>query len=245
MGTGRGRRLAIRLAACAVIGGVATVAMAWGLAALLEARGQNTPTPACPTRLGSVWLNKSLCFGGARYSFGVRFEADLDVVPTILRYAMVEDLRDAAEQLRLQGSGPRWRSLKLLDRGTLGVPQGVHEERGWPFLALCCEWLDDGPTRADPLAFSGEFKAANGGLELARKGPARTEPTLRALPLWPLFPGFALDTAFYAAIALALWSAPPAIRRRVRLARGHCPACGYDLKGAPSKGGATCPECGP
>ena len=59
-------------------------------------------------------------------------------------------------------------------------------------------------------------------------------------PLVPSF-GFAVDTAFYAAIAFTLWSAPGAIRRHRRQARGHCPACGYNLKGAPTP---TCPECG-
>jgi predicted RNA-binding Zn-ribbon protein involved in translation (DUF1610 family) len=63
------------------------------------------------------------------------------------------------------------------------------------------------------------------------------------VPTRVLWPGFALDTAFYAAIAFTLWSAPGVVRRRLRRARGRCAACGYDLTGAPS-GAATCPECG-
>jgi hypothetical protein len=61
------------------------------------------------------------------------------------------------------------------------------------------------------------------------------------LPNHVLARGFALDSSFYAAIAFGLWSAPGFVRRRLRRARGHCPACGYDLDGAKL---AECPECG-
>jgi hypothetical protein len=60
---------------------------------------------------------------------------------------------------------------------------------------------------------------------------------IAAAPIWP---GFALNTAFYGAIIFALWSAPAVIRRRFRK-RGHCPACGYDLRGSAT---GPCPECG-
>jgi hypothetical protein len=61
------------------------------------------------------------------------------------------------------------------------------------------------------------------------------------LPLLPLWPGFALDTAFYGTLTFLLWSAPGVLRRRSRLRRGACPACGYDLRG---NAGGRCPECG-
>jgi hypothetical protein len=67
---------------------------------------------------------------------------------------------------------------------------------------------------------------------------SRSEWLVPAKPLWP---GFALDTAFYGGIVFLLWSAPGFLRRRSRLRRGACPACGYDLRGI---SGGTCPECG-
>jgi hypothetical protein len=62
------------------------------------------------------------------------------------------------------------------------------------------------------------------------------------LPLCPLWPGFALNTLFYAAIAWGLWQVPLAIRRRRRRRMNTCIKCGYDRAGLVD--GAACPECG-
>ena len=62
------------------------------------------------------------------------------------------------------------------------------------------------------------------------------------LPIRPLWPGFALNTLFYAALAWAFWQLPLAIRGRRRRSKGLCVRCGYDRKGI--GGGSPCPECG-
>ena len=62
-----------------------------------------------------------------------------------------------------------------------------------------------------------------------------------ALPLHPLWPGFAINTIFYAVILLALCYAPVKLRSFVRDRRGMCPSCGYDLRHADH---LVCPECG-
>jgi len=63
------------------------------------------------------------------------------------------------------------------------------------------------------------------------------------LPIKPIWPGFAINTIFYAAI---LWMpfAPFVLRRHIRRKRGHCIKCGYDLRGTSGGGGEVCPECG-
>ena len=60
------------------------------------------------------------------------------------------------------------------------------------------------------------------------------------LALRPSWPGFAVNTIFYAVI-LWLPFAPFQLRRYVRVKRGHCIKCGYDLRGS---SGGGCPECG-
>jgi hypothetical protein len=98
----------------------------------------------------------------------------------------------------------------------------VHRFRaGWPFYAL--------GSISGHGADGGTFE--NGRIRIWQG---------HIVPARPLL-GFALDTAFYGTLAFLLWSAPAAIRRRTRRARGRCPACGYDLK---DNTAPICPECG-
>jgi hypothetical protein len=64
-----------------------------------------------------------------------------------------------------------------------------------------------------------------------------------ALPTRILWPGFVINTLFYAVILWLLFAAPFVLRRRRRIKRGRCPKCAYDLRGRPSHADA-CPECG-
>jgi hypothetical protein len=59
------------------------------------------------------------------------------------------------------------------------------------------------------------------------------------LPLRPLWPGFAINTIFYAAILWVLFFAPGAVRRTIRRRRGLCPACAYPIGTS-----SVCTECG-
>jgi hypothetical protein len=61
------------------------------------------------------------------------------------------------------------------------------------------------------------------------------------VPYWPIWPGFAINTIFYAAILWLLWIAPGKVRRFIRIQRHRCPACGYEI----AEGvGPRCSECG-
>ena len=64
---------------------------------------------------------------------------------------------------------------------------------------------------------------------------------LRALPYEPIWPGFSINTIFYAAIVWMLFVFPLVLRRHVRRKRGQCAACGYSLRKNVSE---KCPECG-
>jgi len=67
----------------------------------------------------------------------------------------------------------------------------------------------------------------------------RSPLPFRVLPLRPIWPGFAINSLFYAAVLLAMFFAPFALRRMIRRRRGRCPACAY-----PVGTSAVCTECG-
>jgi hypothetical protein len=56
----------------------------------------------------------------------------------------------------------------------------------------------------------------------------------------PLWPGFAINTIFYAAILWALFTVPGMIKRRRRIKRGVCVRCAYPV----GTSSAVCSECG-
>ncbi len=97
---------------------------------------------------------------------------------------------------------------------------------GFPAKSLSCYQLSSGRPRTSwsPYwSFAMEF--ATGG----------TYP----LPARPLWPGFAINTLFYATILWLLMYGLSALRRFLRLSRGRCPKCAY-----PMGESAVCTECG-
>jgi hypothetical protein len=204
MGTRRGRRLAIRLAAFAVVGAVVTVAVAWTLTIRTAKVGPYLDIP------GEQWI----------------YPAARSWPPNSIAWMTAGAPGVTVVQAR---SDLIRHSIFLQREARIGLP----------WRALCSR--EDDVLDAETF---GETRTPRAGLDLPDNLEVSKpiEPTLRgALPVVPILPGFALDTAFYAAIAFALWSAPGVIRRRLRRGRGGCPACGYDLRGSTS---AVCPECG-
>ena len=59
------------------------------------------------------------------------------------------------------------------------------------------------------------------------------------LACWPIWPGFAINTIFYAAMLWVVFFVPGIVKRRVRRRRGLCPACAY-----PVSASKVCTECG-
>lgn len=87
-----------------------------------------------------------------------------------------------------------------------GLPQVMLTRSGWPCLSLLAT-----ATRRSRDVDGWTIQC---GLRLGEKY------VHRFLPLWPLWPGFVINTMFYAAILWLLFIASGAARRRIRIGRG-------------------------
>ncbi len=104
----------------------------------------------------------------------------------------------------------------------------THYAAGWPLCCLHGAWLG-----------RDQFVSAMAAPEWLH--PTKYIFDARALPLGPIWPGFAVNTIFYAAIMWLVMPGPFVLRRHIRRKRGLFLACGYDLRHADHD---ACPECG-
>lgn len=143
------------------------------------------------------------------------------------------DLSDSSE-LALKKPIRQDRSWGRLPRVLAGdlakAGSGGEDARGWPMLSMWCE--------VDESLVGGVD--VRGGIAV-NSVAAATPGSARVLPLWPIWRGFAVDTAVFAGgwgvgIPAALFC-----RGVVRRRQGRCAACGYDWRGGFA---GPCPECG-
>ncbi len=133
-----------------------------------------------------------------------------------------------------------------IDYHTILVRQGDHpalmNDLGVTFVVLDDRIVvkdDDGNVLSEMMLARGD--AVAGGVLLPIRNRVVGVYDLRALPMRPLWLGFAINTIFYAAILWPLICGPFVLRRLIRRKRGLCVACGYDIRHADHD---ACPECG-
>jgi len=118
--------------------------------------------------------------------------------------------------------------------GSGAIPRASKSSVGWPLVALGHEqWVE--MVGIDPKTGSGIWKTV--GERGQWKGVS-----LRGfdfLPVLPVWPGFAINALFYAAVLWMMLFGPFVLRRRLRCRRGLCPTCAYPIGRSP-----LCTECG-
>ena len=208
-------RFLTRVIVFLLLGAIVNVAVAWGLARWAVPTNGRELTPTESER----------CFGSRGMIYRI-----LTINPGLER----------------QGVG--FRSLFVVGQGELRTRDGSHPpsdlmlyafESGWPCNSQAAEWRWIGPINS-PLT-----RTLQGGLVT----PLTDLPSSRlpwvtlnlpfVLPWRPIWPGFAINTLFYAVVLWGLLAAPFALRRRRRIKRGLCAKCAY-----PVGTSDVCTECG-
>ncbi len=122
--------------------------------------------------------------------------------------------------------------------------QSLRAQAGWPLRSMAGErWQAAAPFNAlKPVVHALALPPGPEAVHVAAIPIQRSTAggaQHRLAPLRPLWPGFAVNTLFYAAILWLLIPGPFALRRFIRVRRGLCPACAY-----PMGESAVCTECG-
>jgi hypothetical protein len=239
-----GRRAGM-LAGWLAIGLAANAGVAWGVAVFWPQEGWDErmvfvpmleagETPRLPIVEYTSWGAIRRTWDRPRKFAGTWFSVFNGAIDRPLYTQPLREVKNA----RLRGMS--WGNVERLAANPDQINcDGCEHATGWPMLAAYYEI-------AAPDE-SGVY-SVRGGMLVQKAPPVFKVSSLRAIPFIPIWPGFALNTLFYAALAWGLWQLPLAIRRRRRRTTGRCVACGYDLKGlavgAAGEPGHVCPECG-
>lgn len=227
------KRHLLIIAICLLLGAVVNVAVAWGCAAFSD-RPEGLGVPESwqvdswhcdsPTREGSTWHVSTAELPGAyrvtAWSVPPRRPGDWLVTHPRRATRLVSD---PADEL------PDW--VQSVVSNEIGGPERsngliVIDARGLPLRALYF------------VGYAPE-QVISGGLPVPGWRGESLFRSASALPYRLVWPGFAVNTLFYAAILWLLIASCLALRRFLRLRRGLCPKCAY-----PMGESAVCTECG-
>ncbi|MCI0674411.1 MAG: hypothetical protein L0Y42_01395 [Phycisphaerales bacterium] len=218
------KRLIEKVTLFLFLGAIINIAVAWALAMLVDV----TFTPMRQVNDGTQFATSWRRMGAERWTLqyvpntGHTFDE-----PPIDYYKPAWCTADSLAQ-------PSWDVSRhpALDQ----CDMVAFDARGWPCLALQGQV---GSTIVRTVNAGTTDDAA--AIRLNRPAPLLFfwVRDIRFLPTRPVWPGFAINTLFYAAILSLLFAAPGFVRRRRRIKRGLCPACAYPIGAS-----ETCTECG-
>ena len=219
------KRRVLMVLALLVAGAVVNMAVAWGCAVWIPASGPyiGERRAASLTELEAdgawrFWAIERYARSGA-----VLYRSHWDTRSELLD---CDEITTRSTDLKPSELAPSWAGLRT-------PPAADYEIRhahayGWPFISMWQDYLYTGGGYGGDLVHGLQlaFLPADGGFA-------------RAVPLCPIWPGFAVNALFYAAVLCVPICGLFALRRLIRRRRGLCPACAY-----PMGESAVCTECG-
>ncbi len=228
------KRCAIKLVVLLALGAVVNVAVAWGCVLIIPSLQGRTRTegwlaPSSPRnhrgrnidhiveRAESLGNTRNHVYGGYSDQNGKRMPEAAAIVPYWFSFETFYDLSGEEAVMSVNASG-------------------------WPFRCMLYRWCWTRMVAVDTPATAPDAVTFIRGIEirdLPHLPPVARTDYLNALPCQPIWPGFVLNTFFYVVILWLLFAVPGVVRRRIRIKRGQCAACGY-----PVGVSSVCTECG-
>lgn len=222
------------------LGAATTIAIAWGLAVGVSPIYHPTGSTIRKAP-GGLWTVQQYKWYGSLTDEWIPHDWASRTGSTIEEFDVIAEETIRTAGITRSNSEPMLLPTdELLRRDQLPVSL-IEHARGWPLLALGClsaSTVVQGDADWNPS----QMMHVRFGFPFRNKPQGTWQVDLVHLPLRPLFPGFYLNTALFAALWWAALFWRP-LRRRRRIARGQCPACAYSLAGLP-EGSIKCPECG-
>jgi hypothetical protein len=216
MGGRRTPRIITRVIVFLLLGAIVNVAVAWGCALIVDPEATDRIERGVNISGKTHWeVFRQRSFGTER-------------VTSLLFLREIAASTATADQIL-----PRWCQSEALGAREQMLPfppssGPIFQARGWPFVAISQRFVR-----------SQSDRSTSSSIDLAFPDFAGNPRSPRLLPLRPIWPGFAINTLFYAGMLWLLFAAPFALRRRRRIRRGLCPACAY-----PVGDSEVCTECG-
>lgn len=212
------RRWIVRAVVFLLLGAIVNVAVAWGLI-LFDSRAQSVEDRLLPSEEAEILLlqffsrdsiSRYQSTGWTFTSGGWQIKSAAAMDVQNVRVASFGSYVPAVLQLEVMKAGWPTRTLS----GTV-----IADQRDIDKSTVHYSWALETPDWAS-LPFVGRRFTYS-------------------LPLQPIWPGFAINTIFYAMILWALFATPFALRRWRRVRKGLCPKCAY-----PVGESDICTECG-
>ncbi|MCI0674352.1 MAG: hypothetical protein L0Y42_01095, partial [Phycisphaerales bacterium] len=192
-----------------LLGALANVAVAWGLAAWIDVAKDPGLVSLSEAEPPSWYFHRYKQIGA------VRLVSDIHE-----GWATINDQRPVLRRHLV----PQWSRIvtrptyeETLERFSWSVGEGgwttymIEDARGWPLCSLRMAWnlgaFDGNETRSNGIALQSVFSHT------------MLPESLRGLPTTPIWPGFAINTLLYAATLYLLFTTPAKLRRHRRIKR--------------------------
>jgi hypothetical protein len=232
------RRRLLILAVFLLAGVVVNLAVAWGCAIFADLASGSSPAWRARSKHYPASFRSEPFFGASRWQTAVaervyvyRRSPDSSMIERGLSEPSPEG------ETRVEDWIPAW-SLPFFCRLDPDAPEGrdywTADATGWPRLCLFGgieQFYPASINEPEPLLTWYAYPLA---------APSSNAPLgVKMLPLHPIWPGFLLNTLFYAVLLWLLICGPFVVRRTIRARRGLSPKCAY-----PVGESNTCTECG-